>query len=73
MIIELLILIIVVVIGIIVYPRIRQWLKVRKDKSRDPSNYQCRLYEERDKRDTCERLMNKGEDDTRTETEFIQK
>jgi hypothetical protein len=74
MIIELSILILVVVIGIILYPRIRQWLSISKDKSRDlPANYQCRLYEEQDKREACERLMNKGEGDMRSETEFIQK
>jgi hypothetical protein len=74
MIIELSILIIIIVIGIILYPRIRQWMRVNKDKSHDlPSNYQCRLYEDQDKREACERLMTKGEGDMRSETEFIQK
>lgn len=68
MIIEILILIFVLVIALLMLPKIRGWLKNKKIKSQQlPANYQCNLYEEKAKKEACERLMSKGEDDINNE------
>ncbi|MCJ7442928.1 MAG: hypothetical protein MUO26_00080 [Methanotrichaceae archaeon] len=68
MIIEILILIFVLVMALLMLPKIKRWLKNKKIKSQQlPANYQCNLYEEKAKKEACERLMGKGEEDIRNE------
>ena len=75
MLIELFFLVLVVIIALIMLPRIRRWLETRKylrQKSL-PDNYQCSLYDEKAKRETCEKLMVKEDDNRSVEKESAQK
>ena len=74
MLIGLLLLALVVIIVLIMLPRIRRWLQIRKYPQQKslPDNYQCSLYDEKAKREACEKLMVKEDDNKSVEEESAQ-
>ena len=75
MLIELFFLALVVIIALIMLPRIRRWLKIRKYPQQKslPDNYQCSLFDEKTKRETCEKLMINGDNNSDAEKDSVQK
>jgi hypothetical protein len=75
MLIGLFILALVVIIALIMLPRIRRWLKIRKYPQQKslPDNYQCSLFDEKTKREACEKLMTNENNKSGTEKDSVQK
>jgi hypothetical protein len=74
MLIGLFFLVLVVIIALIMLPRIRRWLEIKKYPRQKslPDNYQCSLYDEKAKREACEKLMVKEDDNKDAEKEPAQ-